>query len=79
MLAIWLLLAAAIVMTVLAWTRPGLMGPPWLRAAIFVVLVIAGMAIVDRLWGTPLAFGAYLAVCLLFSALIGRGLPPYGK
>lgn len=79
MVAIWSLLAAAIVMTVLAWTRPGLMGPPWMRAVIWVAMVIAGMAIEDRLWGTPLAFGVYLAVCLLFSALVGRALPPYGK
>lgn len=74
--ALYAFLAAVAVFVIAARLRPALLGPPWLRGAVFVALVVIGLAIVRRVWGTVEAYLLYLACAIAVSFLVDKALPP---
>ena len=76
MAPLYAFLAVVAAFVAVARLKPALLGPPWLRAVAWVALIIAGLAVVDRLWGTVEAYGVYLAGALVVSFLVDRALRP---
>lgn len=74
--ALYLFLAVAAALVLVLRLKPALIGPPWLRAVIWVVMVITGLAIVHRIWGTVEAYALYLAGGIAVGFLVDRALPP---